>query len=62
MKTKKEKKDDSDSLKRNSMALGGKSPKSKKADNSGPVEFEEDESMNLRMKEQALNLSKYKKS
>lgn len=61
MKTKKEKKDDSISLKGNSMTIGGKSPKSKKADNSGPKEFEEDESMKLRMKEQVLKPSKPKK-
>ena len=54
MKSLKEKKDDQKSVKKNSMNLGGKSPKTKKADDVGPKEFEEDLSMDLRMKKQPL--------
>lgn len=58
MKTQKEKKDDAQSLKKNSMTIGGKSPRTKKADDSGPKEFEEDRSMELRMKKQPLKSTK----
>jgi hypothetical protein len=54
MKSKKEKTDDKKSIKNNSMALGGKSPKPVQNKNNAPEEFSEDRSQDLRMKPQTL--------
>jgi len=60
MKTQNKKKNVSDSIKKNSMAPGGKSPKPKKI-NADPKEFEEERSTNIRMKPQPLKDSSRKK-
>ncbi|MEO5642619.1 MAG: hypothetical protein ABIQ40_17255 [Bacteroidia bacterium] len=61
MKNQIEKKDDKNSIKKNSMDIGDKSANPKKKVDVGENEFEEDRSMNLRMKPQPLKAIAKKK-